>query len=150
VKEPGPLSTVDLAAQWRTPLGYRPSYARFMKVLRHLGLSNQEAVTEDGQAKIEAELLSRQWTRVVNASLEAKRLGIDIARVTADLLDLGKQQLFWQQLEVQVLVLGGDHARARAVVEHLTTTTRCSQDRAKEIVLDALKHGRELTVHPGE
>jgi hypothetical protein len=120
-----------------------------MKVLRHLGLSNLEAVTEDGQAKIEAELLSRKWTRVANASLEAKRLGIDIARVTADLHDLGNHRLFWQQLEVEVLALGGDRALARAVVEHLITTTGCSQDGAKEIVLDALKHGRELTVHPG-
>jgi hypothetical protein len=47
------------------------------------------------------------------------------------------------------LALGGDSARARAVVEHLITTTGCSQDGAKEIVLDALKHGRELLVHPG-
>jgi hypothetical protein len=117
VRELGPLTTVDLAAQWRTPLGYRPSYARFMKVLRHLGLSSLEAVTEDGQSKIEAELLSRRWTRVANASLEAKRLGIDIARVTADLLDLGKQHLFWQQLDLEVLALGG--SRRGRVPDHV-------------------------------
>lgn len=145
------LTVEQLVQQWRTPLGYAPSYARFMKVLKHLGLSNHQAVTEDGQARIETELLSRKWTKR-QPETPALIPAIDrvaIAHVTDELLDLAKQRLFWQQLEVEVLCLGGDPARARAVVEHLVTTTRCTPDRAKRIVIDALAEGRELTVPPG-
>jgi hypothetical protein len=57
------LTVEALAEQWRTPSGHAPSYPRFMKILKHLGLSNLQALTSDGRAKIEAELLSRKWTR---------------------------------------------------------------------------------------
>jgi hypothetical protein len=59
------LTLEGLVQQWRTPEGYEPSYNRFTKVLRHLNLSNRQAVTEDGQAKIETELLARKWTRAL-------------------------------------------------------------------------------------
>lgn len=59
------ITVEALVQQWLTPEGYEPSYNRFGKVLRHLGLTHQQAVTADGQAKIEAELLSRKWTRKV-------------------------------------------------------------------------------------
>jgi hypothetical protein len=122
-----------------------------MKVLRHLGLSNQQAVTEDGQARIETELLSRKWTRRSPASpaLIAAITDANLAHVTDELRKLAEGRLFDQKLEVEVLCLGGDPARARAVVEHLVTTTRCTPDRAKRMVIDALAEGRELTVPPG-
>ncbi len=56
------LSVERLMQQWRTPGGAAPSYNRFMKVLRHLGLSDR-ALTDDDLARVETELLSRKWNR---------------------------------------------------------------------------------------
>lgn len=57
------LSVERMMQQWRTPGGVSPSYNRFMKVLRHLGLSDEQSLDEDDVAKIEEELLSRKWKR---------------------------------------------------------------------------------------
>jgi hypothetical protein len=140
------LTVEALVQQWRTPLGYAPSYNRFMKVLKHLGLSNLQAVTEDGQALIETELLSRKWTKR-QPETPALIPAIDrvaIAHVTDELLDLAKQRLFWQQLEVEVLCLGGDPARARAWVEHMIRTAGMMPDRARGLVIERLKQGHEI------
>jgi hypothetical protein len=140
------LTIAGLMQQWRTPLGYEPSYRRFMQVLRHLGLTTDEAVTEDGQAKIEVELLSRKWVRQdpeLRCRLLAAKIDADLAHAT-ELLDLAKHRLFWQRLELEAQALGGDPGRARAVVEYLITSTGCSHDRAKQTVIDALTDGREL------
>jgi hypothetical protein len=140
------LTLEALVQQWRTPLGYAPSYARFMKVLKHLGLSNLQAVTEDGQARIDTELLSRKWTKR-QPETPALIPAIDrvaIAHVTDELLDLAKQRLFWQQLEVEVLCLGGDPARARAWVEHMITTAGMMPGRARGLVIERLKQGHEI------
>lgn len=162
-----------LMQQWRTPLGYEPSYSRFMKILRHLGISDGQALTEEGQAKIEAELLSRKWTRreplptvdfgcigvidgsdipALNTTLNALGLSDndrhEILKAAATFGSIGSA-VFWQRLDVEVLVLGGDPARARRIVEHLVLTTRCTPDLARRRVLDALAEGRELAEPPG-
>jgi hypothetical protein len=125
------LTVEALVQQWRTPLGYAPSYARFMKVLKHLGLSNLQAVTEDGQARIETELLSRKWTRRAAASPAL------IAAIT-------DADLFWDQLDLAVRCLGGDPARARAWVEHKVLTTRLTPEQARTAVLETITQGCEI------
>jgi hypothetical protein len=73
------LTVEALVQQWRTPLGYTPSYARFMKVLRHLGLSNRQAVTEDGQAKLKmGSTLLPGYIELVWASSELTRFGCGV------------------------------------------------------------------------
>jgi hypothetical protein len=143
VREPGPLTVSDLAEQWLSPLGYAISYTRISKVLRHLGLSASGAVTEDGQAKLEAELLSRGWTRKapMSPSLLAAIDRAALAVVTDDLLEVAIARNFWQRLELEVQALGGDHARARAWVEHTFTTTRIPLDGARAAVLEGLRRG---------
>jgi hypothetical protein len=140
------VTVSDLAGQWRTTAGFACGYGRFMKVLKHLGLSHQQAVTEDGQARIETELLSRKWTKR-QPETPALIPAIDrvaIAHVTDELLDLAKRRLFWQQLEVEVLCLGGDPVRARAWVEHMIRTAGMMPGRARGLVIERLKQGHEI------
>lgn len=77
------------------------------------------------------------------------RFDPDLKHVTDELLDLARQRLFWAKLEVEVMVLGGDLALARRIVEHLIRTDGYLPGSAKRVVITALAEGLELVEPPG-